>query len=82
MQKISIKFDNKKVLIVIGEHRPFTENEFIALEHFCKNCNCAIYTNHLSNYNGEYSFDGNLLLHFTKAIGIMYIIVFHYGNSA
>lgn len=53
---------NKKVLIVIGEHIPFGKNDTNAIEYFCKCTNAAVYTNHLSNYNGKYSVNGNLFL--------------------
>ncbi|MEI4920597.1 hypothetical protein Q8G81_34115, partial [Klebsiella pneumoniae] len=59
---------NKKVLIAIGEHRPFKEDEKVAIERFCECCDCAIYTNHLSNFIGKYSFEGNFLFS-TMSIG-------------
>lgn len=60
-QKWDIELTGKRVLIVIGEHIPFSEREKTAIEKFCENCNCAVYTNHLSNFRGKYSFAGNLL---------------------
>ncbi len=51
---------NKKVLIVIGEHRPFQEREIQAVEQFANSYNCAIYVNHLSNYHGKYAVNANL----------------------
>jgi len=51
---------NKKILIVIGEHRPFQEREIRAIEQFANSYNCAIYVNHLSNYHGEYAVNANL----------------------
>ena len=52
---------NKKVLIAIGEHIPFSKREKASLERFCESYDCAVYTNHLSNFKGRYSFEGNLL---------------------
>lgn len=52
----------KKILIVIGEHRPFTDRQTKAIETFCEGQNCAIYVNHLSNYHGKYSIQANLLV--------------------
>ena len=52
----------KKILVVVGEHRPFTERQEKALEKFCANNNAVVYTNHLSNYSGKYSVSANLLL--------------------
>lgn len=53
---------DKKILIVIGEHRKFDKDTRKALEKFSESYNVAIYTNHLSNYEGEYSVNANLLL--------------------
>ena len=58
--KVSLK--GKRVLVVIGEHRPFSEAENNAIDYFCKNTNSAIYVNHLSNYHNEYSINGNFLM--------------------
>lgn len=52
----------KKVLIVVGEHRCFTERQQKALESFCENNNVAVYVNHLSNFHGKYSIQANLLV--------------------
>lgn len=52
----------KKILIVIGEHRPFLSEEKEAINYFCKNTDSVIYTNHLSNFNNEFSLNANLLL--------------------
>lgn len=58
------KFDvtGKRILIVIGEHRPFSINERKAIEYFCQNTDTVIYTNHLSNFSNNYSVNANLLL--------------------
>ena len=41
--------NGKKVLMVIGEHRPFTESEKIMIENFSENNNVFIYSNNVSN---------------------------------
>ena len=56
----SIKLAGKKIMIVIGEHRPFTSEQKQALEKFADSTDCVIYTNHLSNYKGKYSINANL----------------------
>lgn len=56
----NIELSNKRVLIVIGEHRPFAPSEKEAIEAFAENNNCAIYVNHLSNYQGKYVVQANL----------------------
>lgn len=58
------KFDlkDKKILLIIGEHRPFDNEEKKAIDFFCENTNSVIYTNHLSNFSNDYSINGNLLL--------------------
>ena len=57
-----IDLSSKKILIVIGEHRPFSERQTKSIEHFCEGVNAAIYVNHLSNYHGKYSISANLLV--------------------
>ncbi len=57
-----IDLSNRKILIVVGEHRPFTSKEVDALEAFCESHNAMVYTNHLSNFVGKYSINGNLLV--------------------
>lgn len=54
--------DGKKILIVIGEHRPFTEKEQKSIETFGDRYNAAIYAVHVSNYNGKYAVHANLSL--------------------
>ena len=56
------ELNEKKIMIVIGEHRPFDLKEKNALESFADSYNCVIYCNHLSNYNGSYSINGNVIL--------------------
>lgn len=58
----NVDLKNKKIMIVIGEHRPFTVKQKNSIESFCHSFNTFIYTNHLSNYIGEYSLDANLAL--------------------
>lgn len=51
----NMSLSGKRILIVIGEHRPFSMDEKSAIEEFSKSHDCIIYTNHLSNYDGQYS---------------------------
>lgn len=60
MDLITLK--NKKVLIVIGEHRPFAKAEKESIEKFCETNNAVIYTIHISNYSGKYSVNGERCL--------------------
>lgn len=53
---------NKKILIVIGEHRPFSNEEKSAINYFCQCTNSVIYTNHLSNFSNEFTVNANLLM--------------------
>lgn len=53
---------DKKILILIGEHLPFTEDEKEAINKFCEVTNSVIYTNHLSNFHNRFSLEANLLL--------------------
>jgi 2-succinyl-5-enolpyruvyl-6-hydroxy-3-cyclohexene-1-carboxylate synthase len=53
---------NKKVLLVIGGHTPFSKSENQAIENFARKYDVAIYVNHISNYNGLKSIHGNRVL--------------------
>ena len=57
-----VELQGKKVLVVVGEHRPFTQRQQNALDAFCKCYNVTVYTNHLSNFNNDYSIQANLLV--------------------
>lgn len=57
-----VELSGKRILIVVGEHRPFTEKQKKALNKFTESYDCMVYTNHLSNYHGEYSINANLLI--------------------
>ncbi len=52
----------KKVLLVIGQHHPFSKAEEAAIEAFSAAHDVAIYVNHISNYNGTKTIHGNLRL--------------------
>lgn len=52
----------KKVMLLVGEHRPFTEDEKKAIDAFADSFNVLIYADHTSNYSGAYSLNGNPLL--------------------
>ena len=41
---------NRRVMIAIGEHPPFSSDEVEAMEAFAKKFDAAIYSNHLSNF--------------------------------
>ena len=58
----------RKVLLVIGGHSPFSKVERQSLEDFAKKYNVAIYVNHISNYNGPKTVHGNKFLT-TRALG-------------
>ena len=54
---------NKKIMLVIGEHRPFTKQQITLIETFADSYNVFIYVNHLSNYHGKYAVLANLSLY-------------------
>ena len=56
-----IELKDKRILVVVGEHRLFTEQQRKALDNFSESYNVVVYTNHFSNYHGKYSISGNLL---------------------
>lgn len=51
-----------KIMIVVGEHRPFTEKQIATIEKFTASHNAFVYVNHLSNYHGQYTIFGNLAM--------------------
>lgn len=65
-----VSLTDKKVLLVVGEHLPFNEEEKRAIEDFCNSHNVAVYVNHLSNYYGNYSINANLLVSSLSASSI------------
>lgn len=52
----------KKVMLLIGEHLPFRENELDIIDKFTKSHNIFVYSNHTSNYAGIYSANAQPLL--------------------
>lgn len=52
----------KRTLLLIGEHRPFTTLEHEAIEKFSKSNNVFVYSDHTSNYYGEYALNANPLM--------------------
>ena len=52
----------KKILVVAGEHRPYSNKEVDAINNFCSQCDAAIYVNWLSNIHTSYNIEGNLFL--------------------
>lgn len=57
-----VSLNGRKIMIVIGEHRPFTEYQISMIEKFTASHNAFVYTNHLSNYHGKHSIFGNLAM--------------------
>lgn len=55
---------DKKIMLVIGEHRPFTTEETQAIEQFCQTHNAFVYTDPTSNYHGRYALNANCFLAF------------------
>lgn len=53
----------KKIMIVIGESRPFTNQQTASIESFAASHNALVYVNHLSNYHGKYAVRANLALY-------------------
>lgn len=57
-----VSLTGKKIMIVVGEHRPFCTKDQQAIERFCTCHNAMVYVNLLSNYHGRYTVAGNLAL--------------------
>lgn len=50
-----------KISIVIGSHRPFSQDEIIAIDNFCRNHNAIVFKDVISGYNGQYGVSMGLL---------------------
>lgn len=50
-----VSLDNKKVMLLIGEHRPFSPEETKAIDDFSKAYNVFVYADNIANYHGEYA---------------------------
>ncbi|QNO38091.1 2-succinyl-5-enolpyruvyl-6-hydroxy-3-cyclohexene-1-carboxylate synthase [Protaetiibacter sp. SSC-01] len=51
-----------KILVVVGEHAPFSAQQAQALEAFVEATGAVVYTTHLSNYHGAGSVNGSLVV--------------------
>ena len=60
--KWDVDLSNKKIMIIVGEHRPFNKSEQESIEIFSEKFDAMVYTNHLSNYHGKYSINANLAM--------------------
>lgn len=49
----------KRIMVVIGEHRPFTTRQQEALDKFSLTHNVFVYTNHTSNYHGKFAINAH-----------------------
>ena len=57
----SSELKGKRVMLLIGEHRPFCQDEFHAIENFCSTCNVMVYSVITGNYHGKYTLCPNAL---------------------
>lgn len=53
--------NDKKIAIIIGSHRRFTEKETEAIDRFCAAYNAVVFCDHTSGYYGKYRFLSALL---------------------
>ncbi len=58
----NVSLSGKKVMLVIGEHRPFAEEDRELINEFSDKFDAVIYTNHLSNFSSDRCVSSNLLL--------------------
>ena len=56
------ELEGKKIMLLIGEHLPFLDEEVQALEDFAESHDVFVYSDHTSNYRGKYSLNGNPLM--------------------
>lgn len=65
--------EGKKILLIVGEHRPFDRYEATLINAFCASYNVVVYKNHLSNIHNSYTVNGNLLLSSLKEDEFRYL---------
>ena len=56
------ELDGKRIMLLIGEHLPFTEDETRIIEDFAESHDVLIYSDHTSNFNGKFALNGNPLM--------------------
>ena len=56
------ELDGKRIMLLIGEHLPFSEDEKHFIEDFAESHNVLIYSDHTSNYIGKYAVNANPLM--------------------
>lgn len=61
-QDWNVSIANKKIMILAGESRGYTQEERSLIEQFADKHNAIIYTNHLSNLHANNECQGNLML--------------------
>lgn len=55
---------NKRIMLLIGEHRVFSASETLAIESFCNSYDVFVYSHHISNYHGRYALNANAAVSF------------------
>ena len=53
---------NQRIMVVVGEHGPFSAEEIKLMNAFAEKYDVMIYTNHLSNDSGKYALKANLAM--------------------
>lgn len=46
--------ENKRISIIIGSHKNWSDNEVVALENFCEKYNVVVFCDHTSGYKGSH----------------------------
>lgn len=57
-----LQIKNKRIIIVIGEHRPFDDDSVRSINAFCEMYGAVVYANLLSNFHSKYCVISNLLM--------------------
>lgn len=52
----------RRILVVVGQHMPFTDQQRSALDEFCVRYGAVAFTHHLSNYHGPTAVHASLLI--------------------
>lgn len=74
------KIEKKKVLIFLGSHKTFSQEETLAIETFCEIYNSAVICDHTSGYYGKYRVQYSIVAGQTNLMRFHPDICIHLGN--
>lgn len=63
------EFPQGKIAVFVGAHQEFSEDETLAIDHFCAAHNAIVICDQISNYRGKYRFLANFINSQEKDLG-------------